>query len=92
VQELPAERIVKEALRGKFHLAKELLDRVEGRVVEQTRIEGPTGPIMIKIAPPKVIGQPDADARAQAEFEEELQQSKREHPRSVHVAGDCWPE
>jgi hypothetical protein len=60
---------------------------VEGRVVERTKIEGPREPIMIKIAPPKVIGRPEADARAQAEFEEELQQSKRDHPRSIHVAG-----
>jgi hypothetical protein len=39
IADLVAERIVKEALSGKFPFAKELLDRVEGRVTETHEIK-----------------------------------------------------
>jgi hypothetical protein len=47
---------------------------------------------MIKLVPPRVTGEPDADARAQTEFEEECERVRQEHPRSIQAIGDCWPE
>lgn len=39
--EILADRVIKEALSGKFPFAKELWDRIEGKVTDKHEIEGP---------------------------------------------------
>jgi len=41
LMEVLAERLVKEALAGKFPFAKEVLDRVEGKVQDKLEVSGP---------------------------------------------------
>jgi hypothetical protein len=92
IAEIVVDAMIKAAAQGNSAHMKELWDRVEGKVAERMRIEGPRDPLLIKLVPPKATGEPEADARAQAAFEEECRRAGEEHPGSIRVVGDCWPE
>jgi hypothetical protein len=52
IAELIAERLVRDALQGKFPQAKEILDRSDGRVTERHEVAG-TGVVRIVVAGPE---------------------------------------
>jgi len=54
--DLLAERIFKEALSGKFTFAKELLERLEGKVADKHQIESTGEQRVYVCAPPRLIG------------------------------------
>lgn len=93
IGELLVERLVKEALSGKLPHLKEVLDRVEGRVVERMKLETNAAPgvVVLHMPPPRVIGEPEADAAARSEHEQQSRQlSGQAPPGSKVVVGDCW--
>jgi hypothetical protein len=55
--ELLAERLFKEALSGKFTFAKEVLERLEGKVADQHRVEAAGEQRVYICPPPRVIGE-----------------------------------
>jgi hypothetical protein len=61
IQELVAERIIKEALTGKFQFAKELLDRVEGRPAQKLELDSKEPLLTFVVPAPRVIGQEEAE-------------------------------
>jgi hypothetical protein len=58
VVDLLAEVLLKHALAGKFHFAKEIWDRVEGKTQDRVEVKN-DGPTVITILPPKFISQRD---------------------------------
>jgi hypothetical protein len=61
IQDILVERMIKEALSGKYPFLRELLDRAEGRPSQKVEVTGETPMVYIKIPPPRVIGEKEAE-------------------------------
>jgi Family of unknown function (DUF5681) len=57
VAELLAEQLMKQALSGKFPFAKEVLERLDGKVADTHKLEGTTGQRLYICPPPRVLGE-----------------------------------
>lgn len=57
---LIAERMVKEALSGKFNFAKEVIDRLDGKVPDKHQVESKTQGTVFVCRPPRVIGEAES--------------------------------
>jgi uncharacterized protein DUF5681 len=94
IAELLVERLIKETLSGKLPHMKEILDRVEGKVAEKMKVEA-TGPVCVvmNIPAPRLIGEPEADALAQAVHEQKVREFHQSVPPSTLVVqGECWDQ
>jgi hypothetical protein len=58
VQEILAEKVLREALSGKYSFVKELLDRLDGRPNQKVELATPEN-VTIFVRPPRVIGEGD---------------------------------
>jgi hypothetical protein len=61
IQDILVERMIKEALSGKYPFLRELLDRAEGRPNQKVEVSGETPLVYIRVPPPRVIGEREAD-------------------------------
>ena len=69
IGELVAERLVKDALSGKFAAAKEIMERTDGKVPDKHQIEGKTEQTVFVCPPPRVLGRGAKPAALPAEGE-----------------------
>jgi hypothetical protein len=97
VADLIAERMVKDALSGKFPQAKEILDRADGKVTDKHEISGDKAGgeiVILRVSPPQLIGEPEADRRAEAEHQRQIEDCMKQVPPSdlprKIIVGD-WP-
>jgi hypothetical protein len=61
IQDILVERMIREALSGKYPFLRELLDRAEGRPNQKVELASETPLLYIKIPPPRVIGEKEAE-------------------------------
>jgi hypothetical protein len=61
IQDILVERMIKEALSGKYPFLRELLDRAEGRPNQKVEVTGETPMVYIRVPPPRVIGDKEAE-------------------------------
>ena len=59
IADLVAERLLREALSGKPQHLQMLLDRTEGKAAEHVRVRAEVRGMVLRIPPPRVIGQPE---------------------------------
>lgn len=70
VVEVLAEIVVRHALAGKYTFAKEIWDRIDGRVQDKLEVESKGAqPVVLTILAPKVIGETDGQPGARPERE-----------------------
>lgn len=55
IQEILAERVIREAISGKYSFAKELLDRVDGRPAQKVELAAQEDLITFIVPPPRTI-------------------------------------
>ena len=55
IQEILAERVIKEAISGKFQFAKELRDRLEGRPAQKVEVAAAEDLLTFVVPPPRVM-------------------------------------
>jgi hypothetical protein len=61
IQDILVERMIREALSGTYPFLRELLDRAEGKPNQKIEVATETPLVYIKVPPPRVIGEKDAD-------------------------------
>jgi len=94
IGELLVERLVKEALAGKLPHLKEVLDRVEGRVVERMQVDAEVrqgGIMVLPISAPDKTGNPEVDPALAEAHEEQIRKARESAPPGTKlVIGECF--
>ena len=55
IQEILAEKVIKEAISGKYNFAKELLDRIDGRPAQRVELAAQEDLITFVVPPPRTM-------------------------------------
>ena len=66
IQEILAERVIKEAISGKFQFAKELLDRLEGRPAQKVEVAAAEDLLTFVVPTPRVMTPEEYEANPPA--------------------------
>jgi hypothetical protein len=89
--QLLAERLFKDALSGKLPAAKEIIERLDGKVTDKHEVSGCESPqmVVLRIPPPRMIGESE-DAYQARMLQEAVDRGEVSRGPKKVVVGECW--